>query len=220
MTPPRACSFIVADKNTEYVFRGFLERAAFHESLGCGEFAFDAAQDLLVAVGANDPGLYARADSYVRLPLATHRRLVVVLDAEWRGSPGKTVIEQDITAACVRSGWNESAVCVAAIDPEIENWVWQDNPIVEEVLGHVRPPSLRQELATRSKWPPDSPKPTQPKETLEDVLRAHRIPRSADLYRRITSRVSVRACGDPAFQQLARALRSWFPPAAPAQSTA
>lgn len=118
----RACFFIVADKNTEYAVRGFLERDAFHLSLGCGEFAFDARQDLLVATGANDPGLYRRAADYARPPLATHRHLVIVLDADWQGSPGQIEIRAHMTNACVRSGWQADAVCVAVIDPEVPPW--------------------------------------------------------------------------------------------------
>lgn len=56
----RDCYFIVADGNMEQMVRGMLQRPRFDLTLGCGQFAFDPSspsQDLLRAVGDNDPGL-------------------------------------------------------------------------------------------------------------------------------------------------------------------
>lgn len=211
MTARRACFFVVADKNTEYAVRGFLQKPSFHLSLACSPFEFDPRADLIVAAGANDPGLYTRAEAYARGPLASHAHLDVILDAGWQGSPGAPAIRSAVEEACARAGWSAGDVCVAVIEPEVENWVWLDHPVVEEVVGHASPPSLRAELATSGGWPADAAKPPRPKETLEAVLRQNNVRRSSSLYQSIASRVSVGRCTDPAFLHLAACLRRWYP---------
>jgi hypothetical protein len=206
----RDCFFIVADSNMEHALRGMLARERFDLALQCGRFAFDPRLDILVAVGDNDPGLLQRIESYVRPPRASHSHVVVMIDAEWTGSPGAPAIRSQILEGCTRSGWPERDVVAAVIDPELETWIWQDSPIVEAALGYSGP-SLRQALASSGAWPTGSTKPPRPKETLEAELRRRRIPRSSALYRRIMERISIKHCVDPAFVELRSALQRWFP---------
>lgn len=211
----RDCYFIVADANMEQMVRGMLQRTRFDLALGCGQFVFDpsnASQDLLRAVGDNDPGLYQRIESYVRPVRESHRHLVVLIDAEWSGSPGAARIRADILEACRRSGWPDGDAVAIVMDPEVEVWIWQDNPAVEKAVGH-RGSSLRAALAASGVWPEGSPKPPRPKEALEAVLRRNRVPRSSALYRQVAGQISVKACADAAFVELRSALRRWFPPA-------
>jgi hypothetical protein len=206
----RPVFFVVADKDMEQMFRGFLGRKNAHLSLGCGEF--DVGTSDLVAAPHHDPGLYTRASDYARPPRSSHRNLVIALDAEWEGSPGARKIEQQIRASCVDVGWSPGNVCVVVLDPEIETWIWQDNQHVEQALAHRGPPSLRQDLEASGDWPTGAAKPRRPKEVLEAVLRKNRIPRSSALYRRIAERVSIKHCVDPGLATLVEALRRWFPP--------
>lgn len=207
----RPIKFILADKNIEFTFRGFLERDAFHQSLKCSAFEFRSDQDLLVAVGKNDPGLYAQAGQYARGARVTHEHLVVALDADWHGSPGPVAIRSGIEAACERETWPLADVCVVVLDPEIEEWIWQDNPNVEKAVGHRGPENLRAKLAASDHWPTTSPKPPRPKEVLELVTRQNREPRSSALYRKIAATVSVTKCVSPSFHHLLEALRRWYP---------
>src|SRR3954470_20514843 len=114
----RDCYFIVADANMEQAVRGMLQRARFDLTLGCGLFVFDPSnpsQDLLRAVGDNDPGLYQRIESYVRPVRESHRHLAVLIDAEWSGSRARTEFERTSlrravdragqTAMLSRSSW-------------------------------------------------------------------------------------------------------------------
>ena len=206
----RDCFFIVADANMEHTLGGLLSRERFELTLECHRFAFDPRLDLLRAVGDNDPGLLRRIDSYVRPARTSHSHLVVVIDADWSGSPGAATIRSQIIDACQRSGWAEHDVAAAVIDPELETWIWQDSPIVEKALGYAGR-SLRQELASSGAWPLTSAKPARPKETLEAELRRRRIPRSSALYRQVAQQVSVKNCVDPAFTALRAALQRWFP---------
>jgi hypothetical protein len=56
-------------------------------------------------------------------------------------------------------------------------------------------------------------KPERPKEAAEWALRncGHKAPRSAALYRQVSSQVSIQRCEDHALARLLNGLRAWFP---------
>lgn len=210
--------WLVADLECEATLRGFLERPQFHLSLGCGAFRFSVRDDLLRDAQGKDPGVWKRAHELLRASRITHRYAVIILDNAWEGSPGPTQIEVDISQNMERSGWSSDHFAVIVIDPELEAWVWQDNPHVEEAFGHSRPPSLRDRLATiphsesdQPLWPSGAPKPPDPKAAVESVLSMYRAGVASPVFNEITSKVSVAQCQDPAFQKLRAALQNWFP---------
>lgn len=203
--------FVVADSTMGQVIRAFLGRQGFHLSLGCGPFDFDAHQDIVPARGRNDPGLYAAARQFAAGARSSHEHLVVVLDAEWEGSPGAPVIQAGIEKQCVEAGWSPDRICAVVIEPELESWIWQDNPHVEAAVGHTRPPTLREALGAEGLWPIGAAKPPRPKETLQSALRRARIPWSASIHAQIAGRISTKGCTDVSFQRLVEALRNWFP---------
>ena len=207
----RDCLFLLADSNMKAAFEGFLTREAFHLSLGCGAFDFDPIQDLFVAAGDNDPGLYTRGHELLRPYQNTHRHAVIVIDAAWDGSPGAEVIRQHLTAKIRESGWEENDFKVIVIDPELEEWIWQQNHHVANALGCNHIQEILDDMRASGIWPEGQAKPNHPKEALETVLRKNRIPRSSSIYQKITSRVSVNHCQDGAFQELLAALCLWFP---------
>lgn len=212
----RDCLFLVADKDMEGMLKGFFGRDRFHLSLNCGPFQFQAGQDLLVAHGLNDPGLYGRANELLKSYRGTHRHAVVMLDAQWDGSPGAETIRGRIQAHLLDAGWLENDACAVVIDPELESWVWQENPHICSALGYGQEFSrLRGELASRNFWPAEAAKPPNPKEAMEWVLRTARKPRSSSIYQQMAARVSVKGCTDPAFLSLLAALRRWFPGRSP-----
>ena len=206
----RDCIFLLADTNMEAAFKGFLCRDQFHQSLGCGAFDFDAGQDLVVASGDSDPGLYTRGHQLLKPYLQTHIHAILVLDSEWDGSPGAEAIDAHISANLYQSGWSEDSCKVIVIDPELENWIWQRNDHVAKALGLGSALEFSNALSSDI-WPEGQAKPHRPKETLEAVLRANRIPRSSSIYKNITSRVSVGGCEDNSFQLLRTTLQTWFP---------
>src|SRR5689334_20267787 len=103
----RDCFFLVADSNMEHTLLGMFSRKKFEQTLQCSPFEFDARADLLVAVGDNDPGLLTRIETYARPPRKSHAHLVVMIDAEWTGSPGAVAIRDQIVEGCQRSSWAE-----------------------------------------------------------------------------------------------------------------
>src|SRR4051794_14518702 len=175
----RPCVILVADSNMAAVFRGYLSRDQVHLSLTCSPFEFntDVGKDLLVDEGGNDPGVFTRAHELLRPYHHSHERAIVALDCEWNGSPGKQAIVDGITQNLVASGWYEDMVKVIAIEPELENWLWQDNPLVAEALRYRGNPVLRDLLQHEGFWPAGQSKPTRPKEAAEWVLRQTRRPR-------------------------------------------
>lgn len=209
----RDCVILVADSNMAAAFRGYFGRNQWHQSIGCALFDFnpDIGGDLIVDEGGNDPGVYTKGHELLRPFQETHKRAVVVLDCEWGGSPGKTHIVQHITANLESSGWAKNAVRVIAIDPELENWFWQDNPHVAAALRYKGQPALRQWLEQSGLWPQGLAKPPRPKEAVEWALRQTKQPRSSAIYQRLASCIGIHGCTDNAFTELHSTLKSWFP---------
>ena len=204
--------FLVADKNMEAMIKGFFSRPGFHRALGCGSFVFDARQDLVVAHGLADPGLYTRANELLQPYARTHAHAVVMLDVDWDGSPGLELIKNRIDGHLARAGWPADRGCAVVIHPELENWVWQDSPHVPSALGFEHAyAELRRLLEGQGFWAPGASKPHRPKEAVEWVLRRSKTSRSSAIYQQLAAQVSTRRCNDSAFLALSGALSRWFP---------
>jgi hypothetical protein len=187
-------------------------RSGFHRALGCGPFVFDARQDLLVAHGLNDPGLYTRANELLQPYSRTHAHAVVMLDVDWDGSPGVESIQRRIDEHLRQAGWLATAGCGVVIHPELENWVWQDSPHIPSALGVGHSfAALRSLLEAQGFWAAGASKPHRPKEAVEWVLRRSKMSRSSAIYQQIAMQVTTRRCSDSAFLALSDALKRWFP---------
>lgn len=209
----RELVFLVADSTMQQTLEGFFGRESFHRSLRCARFAIDprANQDVFVAAGQNDPGLYACADKLLLPYRTTHRRAVLMLDADWDGSPGAAAIESAVSSRLERV-WDPADCVVIVPDPEIENWFWQpDSPHVAAAMNYRGDLPYRKVLSAAGYWPDGCAKPPRPKEALEYMNRAHRTDISPAVRRRAAERISVSGCQDPAFQRLRDQLRQWFP---------
>lgn len=207
----RDCLFMVADKNMEGMLKGFFSRPLEH-LLGCRSFDFDARYDLHVAHGQNDPGLYTRANALLQPYAKEYQHAVVIVDTAWDGSPGKAAIEQAINAHLSDAGWKDGRGCAVVIDPELENWIWQDSLHVCSALGFKGSfQELRAEIEQQNLWSKNTLKPQHPKEAVEWMLRKNRKVRSSAIYQTLASKVTARGCTDMAFQTLQTALKSWFP---------
>lgn len=208
----RDCIFLLADKNMEATFLGFLTREKFYLSLGISNFEFDPTEDLIVDESGNDPGVYTRAHEFLRPYQKTHRYAVIALDNAWEASPGVAGIEDNISKNMVKAGWDANNFVAIVIDPELEVWILQDTPVVEQAFRFKQKNvSMREWLEQKGLWNAGVSKPDDPKKAVEDVLKISKTPRSSAIYRQITNRVSVKRCQDPAFQKLCSALQQWFP---------
>ncbi|CAD5370103.1 conserved hypothetical protein [Rubrivivax sp. A210] len=212
----RDCLFFVADKTMRETFLGFLGREDRAAQLGCGHFAFDAAEDLFFAAGQNDPGLNTRAGLLLSPFFHSHRKAVVALDCDWVGSPGQARIIQNVSTQLHQGGWAPEDVIVIAIDPELEQWIWQDSPVLAEELRLHAPGGLKATLAQRGLWPEDATKPPSPKDLFNRLRRENNVKLSSSIFKRIATRVPVARCEDAEFRRLVAQLQAWFPAAVPA----
>lgn len=208
----RDCVFLLADGNMEAVFKSFLGRAQCHLSLRTRAIDFDPRTDIVS--GVNDPRTYTQAHELLRLYQRTHRHAVIVLDKEWDGSPPTADdIRNYIGRNMVACGWEAERFEVIVIEPELENWIWQDSPNVAAAFAYRGDQPLRQWMREQNPplWANGHAKPARPKEAVEAVLRMTRTPRSSAIYARVVERVSIRRCSDPAFALMCESLRRWFP---------
>lgn len=206
----RDCLFFVADLNMLETFKGFLGRDGFHHSLGCGRFAFDPLQDIRHAGGVYD-NLHLQAGELVRGFQATHQKIVVVQDCAFEGTPGQAVLEANLARQLLAAGWPAQDFLALAIEPELEQWLWQDSLHVEQALKHQQPPTLKQLLMDNGHWQSGAAKPADPKAAMEWVSKRNRVIRSGATYGKISSKVSIKTCTDPAFLRLVAQLCAWFP---------
>jgi hypothetical protein len=96
-------------------------------------------------------------------------------------------------------------------EPELEIWIWSDSPEVDQAIGwkgHC--PPLRTWLTDRGLLQSNSPKPSQPKESLNAALKEVRMHRSSAIYRQLAEKVGLDRCRDKGFMAFQRTMRSWF----------
>jgi hypothetical protein len=196
--------FLVADNGMKHVVKGFLGREP-NRRLGCGTFTIDPDLEIRVEP-TKDPGVFGKAHELLQPYEHSHQRAVVMVDADWEGSPGAFAIREHISQ-CLARGWKEFAVIV--IEPELEAWLMNDNPHLAKVFRC--PGNYRQILVAAGHWPDGATKPPRPKEALEYLRKQHKARASNAEFGKLAERMSVRQCQDPAFIQLCDRLRAWFP---------
>ena len=195
---------LVADKNMHFALRGALARP---DAMGIRPVA----PEFRTHIG-RDGGMRTTG---VELLAREHRRFahaLLVFDLEGSGArEGQTaedlelVLDQELQA---QWGTHAKAVVIA---PELDIWLWGADNTLRESLQWPLDGSIRSWLQNQGFVFDASGKPERPKEALEAMVRIHRQPRSSALYEKITGRISLRRCSDPAFGRLRDALRNWFP---------
>ncbi|SPT60109.1 methylation-associated defense system protein MAD4 [Actinomadura madurae] len=197
--------FLVASCAAEHVLRGLFGGSGDPgKRLGCGRFAFDPEEDVFVAPG-RDQGVFSVAPELLSPFERLHRRAVVVLNANWPGSPGPARLAEDLNRRLVRT-WDELAVIV--IDPCLEAWVWQA-PDVADVLS--LPNDYREILVRSEHWKKDETHPKDPEGALDHLRRHHKVRAFSSDFTRVAEQMPVEHCKDPAFTLLCDRLRTWFP---------
>lgn len=105
---------------------------------------------------------------------------------------------------------------VIVIAPELEVWAWGSWTNLATVLGS-RESALREVVARRGFSISDLGKPTEPKAALGAVVgnrqrSGRQRRRSPRLFGQLAASAPLNGCRDPAFRELRRTLRTWFPP--------
>ncbi|SDL79356.1 hypothetical protein SAMN05216298_0044 [Glycomyces sambucus] len=196
--------FLVADNAMVQLLRGFFDRDQFHRVLGCRSFDFDADQDIAHAP-YKDSHVYGSARELLSPYEKSHQFAVVLVDAKWEGSRGADHMREHIGRS-LRHEWKDRHK-VIVFDPELEIWLWQDNPNVGKALGCK---DFRKILAESGHWPVGMAKPAKPKAALEHLRRRHRADKGNAVFRRVAGAMSFKNCTDPSFAILRDTLRDWF----------
>ena len=159
----------------------------------------------------SDPGCRTSAAEFLRPFINGYRYALIVFDHRGCGSSEPPdVIGREVEGQLERNGWRGSKAI--AIAPELETWIWSPSKETARVLGwghRFRP--LRDWLSEQNLWPAGYAKPIEPKRALEQALRQKKKVRSSALFREVASVSAFDECTDPAFGELRKALRTWFP---------
>lgn len=217
----RDCVFLVADGHMRAVFSAFLGLAHKHTKLGTSPFGFDAERDLICSGSrdsGNDPLVMKHGPSLLRPYKETHRHAVVVLDFAFEHKKTPQEIIAELKRAMIGAGWEDSRFEVVVIQPELEVWLWQDNPCLQEIFyrnlspqERASTPPLRDWLREQTLWPDCHPKPPDPKSAMKQAASAFRAGSPSAVFSEVFRRISTHGCQDVAFHSLRDALRRWFP---------
>jgi len=196
---------LAADKSIDMALQGLLGRT---ESLRIRSVV---AKHLVHP--KHDPGCARTPEAVLRPYVRDCHYALVVMDHEGSGFEGKgrEELESQIEQLLAKNGWDSDRAAAVVIEPELENWVWSESPIVAECLGwEGRAVELRTRLEEIECWPQGETKPVRPKEAMRWVLRQVRKPWSSSIHGQLAQRVRFEGCTDPAFGKLCRTLRAWF----------
>lgn len=196
---------LVGDRNIEYAIKGILTR---YQSLKISQ----PLEDVYVHPG-HDPGCFHNSHEFLRNFVNSHKFALVMFDLEGCGQQmTREEVETHVEDFLSRNGWNGRSAAIV-IDPEIDIWVWNNSPHVDEVLGWKgRKPNLWKWLKQRGFMTAPNIKPAPPKEALEAALRSAGKAKSSSIFKQLAHKVGLHKCSDPAFLKLKRILRTWFSP--------
>lgn len=192
------------------VLTAFFEREHWYTSLGCAEFDFDPGQEIFNEPGCTDGGVHTQAHLLLNGYRQTHQRALVILDQQFGGEIPAADVRDDILKRLHKSGWGVAACEVVVIDPELEVWLWQDNPNVEQALK-FNGGSLREYLDGTGDWPAGRAKPNSPKEVMQALMKKNGAGLPMVVYRKIARSVGVGGCTDGSFGHFQATLQAWFP---------
>lgn len=199
---------LVADKDLEEAATALLRRT---DDLGLGSFRFEVRRH-----PNHDGGCRTGAAHFLRPFLQRYRRSLVLFDRDGCGSDRpREEIQGGVEADLSRNGWADRTKAIV-IDPELEAWVWGDLAQTSRTLGWEEDAAgLRRCLRSRRLWERHGTKPSDPKAAMRTAMecapRVRRRKRSARLFAEIAGAAAVDDCRDPAFNELKRTLRAWFP---------
>lgn len=178
------------------------------QALDIRQLAINADSDIYSL--QNDPGVFHRAGGFLAVFAQQYERALVLIDAEWEGSPTSTEeIEEKIQDDLNRNGW-EGRSAVVVIDPELEIWVWSDSPHVSGIVGMDKE-KIKVLGNQKGYWQVGETKPSRPKELLREVLHCTKTKYSRALYGQLARKVSLRRCQDGSFSRFREILQEWFP---------
>lgn len=205
---PRDLVVLAADSDAYRVLEAILQTP---DRLGTRPIAFEIERH-----PRHDPGCRLGSTEYLRPFLGHFRHALVVFDRDGCGSTQtRRELQDEITANLAANGWQDRARAIV-IAPELEIWAWGSWTNLATVLGS-RESALREVVTRQGLSISDLDKPTNPKTALGAVIgnrsrSGRRRRRSPRLFGELAANAPLNGCRDPAFRELRRTLRTWFPP--------
>ncbi len=194
---------LVPDKNTQFALQGALGRP---DALGIRAIAHEFRPHPGRDGGARTTGVDVLARERARF---SHALLVFDLDGSGAQQRWTTQELEHELDEKLRLHWGDHAKAIV-IAPEVDIWLWGADNALREILHWPKAGTIRDWLQSRGFAFDANGKPVQPKEAMEAMVPIHRQPRSSALYEKITSRISLQRCVDPAFLRLRNTLQAWF----------
>ena len=195
---------LVADKNMQFALQGALSRPeAFEIRPITYEFRSHPGRD----GGVRTSGSRVLAGERNRF-----RHALMLLDFEGCGTQllDPIALEQELDQQ-IRVTWNNEGKTIV-ISPEVDIWLWGSDNALREVFQWPLQEGVRDFLHAKGFAFSGDGKPVRPKEAIEAMVPVHRQPRSSALYEKVTNKISLQNCRDPAFLRLRDQLRIWFSP--------
>lgn len=195
---------LVADKNMQFALQGALSRP---EALGIRPIAYEFRSH-----PGRDGGVRASGSRVLAGERNRFRHALMLLDFEGCGTQllDPIALEQELDQQ-IRVTWNDEGKTIV-ISPEVDIWLWGSDNALREVFQWPLQEGVRDFLHAKGFAFSADGKPLRPKEALEAMVPVHRQPRSSALYEKVTNKISLQNCRDPAFLRLRDQLRIWFSP--------
>jgi hypothetical protein len=195
----------VADSYQEKVMEALLPSVPLTSSTR--PFTYD-----IINNPGHDSGSYNDSHELLRPFIHQYHYAMILFDFDGTGAEhlALTEMEHIVRDHLNMNGWKDRNA-VIIIKPELENWLWIDNPHVQKAIGWENTISLYTWARQKGYIQQNKSKPDKPKETLVEAIKISATSKSAAIYKKIAAHVSYRKCEDPAFQKLIQQLLAWFP---------
>lgn len=193
---------LVADKNMQFAMQGALSRP---QALGVRALTYEFRSHM-----GRDGGVRTTGASVLSREKVRFRHALMLLDHEGCGQESASVqhLEAELNHQ-LAVVWGEHAKAIV-IEPEVDIWLWGADNALREALRWPQEGLIRDWLRQQGFEFSAEGKPLRPKEALEAMRRIHKQPRSSALYQKITEKISLQKCTDPAFLRLKAHLQTWF----------
>ncbi len=193
---------LVADKNMQFALQGVLARP---QALGIRPVTYVFRPHM-----GRDGGVRSTGAELLASEARRFRHALMVLDFHGCGREDESPLMLEATLDLdLQAAWGERAKALVIV-PEVDVWLWGADNALRESLDWSQNTPIRDWLRVRGFEFGIDGKPRMPKEAMQLICREQKRPRSSALYERITKRISLKHCTDPAFGRLRGQLSAWF----------